>query len=577
MVVKFERRALACYSALILAAHLSAPAQAQEAPPPSSWLTGPARVIQGNENPETGDAITNLRVNQDANGRWVATCEVTLGPKRSWRLLMIEAALEPKGGTRNQSTFTTAPLQAKAGPQTSTFELPRPEIYTDVYKPERGYIERQYSPVQTEWVVATLRGTGTNGQTFEISKAVKQTIRWPDKSIWDADQAIRREGAAASLAKAVQLIDEGTQDSLGRARVLLERLLLSDGKLTPAYIEMARVAMKANWGPEGLAQARRYLDSALNIAPASVNALILRGYVSAHQGRYKEAEADFQIAARSNPRNLWLWANWGELLVMQGKKDQAINMYRKAVDHPPTHDTYDRARADAYGKLITLYEGKHEVNALEEMHRNRVRDFGDVGCYLVTYAMFEIQEKNDPDVAIDLLKDTSQIDCQEEGSKEAIGMAYYLKWSRASTPQRMNDLNRARVYFPVSARLFYAMASHANTMAAATALVKSGESVDQKDNSGMTALAYALERRDHDTARGLVKIGASPAAKIGEQAVPVALIPVFNDDIEGIRLMKKLGVKYSTISFQGMTAMSYARRMGNKRMLDVLGSQSPDI
>jgi len=64
---------------------------------------------------------------------------------------------------------------------------------------------------------------------------------------------------------------------------------------------------------------------------------------------------------------------------------------------------------------------------------------------------------------------------------------------------------------------------------------------------------------------------------VGEQAVPVALIPVFNNDLEGVRLLRKLGVNYSVVNFQGVSAMNYARKIGNKKMLNVLGNVSPNI
>lgn len=573
--MKFEFNALVYCPWLITAAIMSMPVQAQVANTPATAFTSAASAAKGRST-ETEDVISNLEVKQNASGKWVATCEISLGAKRYWRQLTIEASVE-SSTSHDPLAVVTVPIDAMAGPQSHTIELNRPDIHTDAYNPQLNIVERTHKQVQTEWVVATLRGRLEDGRQLEIIKVVKQTIRWPDKRIWDADQSIQRDGPSKSLTKAVQLIDEGSQKALDSARILLERLLLKDGKMTDAYIEMARVSMKTNWGPEGLLQARRYLDSALSIDAASVNALILRGYVSAHQGHYKDAETDFKNASKSDPPNLWLWSNWGELLVMQGKNDDAIKMYLKAVTHLPTHDTYDRARADAFEKLIVIYEKKHDLDSLEKMHKSRVHDFGDVGCYVVRYALFEIQERDAPDVAIALLKDSSQSDCEGDSSKEALGVAYYLKWSRASEPQRMEYINRARVYFPIGARLFYRLGSSAATLKVATALAKTGENVDQKDNNGMTALAYAVERRDYETASRLVKVGASPLATIGEQAVPVALTAVFNNDLQGIRLMKRLGVNYSNIHFQGMTAMNYARKTGNKKMLDVLGNLSPDI
>jgi tetratricopeptide (TPR) repeat protein len=574
--VKLPFNSLAYCSSLMFGVLMSMPVHSQVASSSAPMFSSVGSAAKLGST-ETADVISSLGVKQNASGQWVVTYEISLGGKTRSRLLVVEASVDPKEPSLDPRVAAMVPLYETSGPQSHTLELNRPDVFTDFYNAQLNVVERTHKPAQTEWVVAKLMGHMEDGSPFEVRKMVRHTIRWPDKKVWDADQSIRRDGPSASLANAVQLIDVGNREALESARMLLERLLLKDEKLVGAYIELARVSMKTNWGPEGLLQARRYLDSALSIDASNVNALILRGYVSAHQGHHKDAETDFVNASKSNPPNLWLWSNWGELLAMQGKADDAIKMYLKAATHPPTLDTYDRARADAFENLIDLYGKKRDLDALEKMHEMRVRDFGGVGCYLVEYALFEIQERNAPDVAIDLLKDASPSSCEGRGSKETLGVAYYLKWSRASDARRMEYMNRARVYFPVGARLFYTLGSSAATSKVASALAKSGENVDQKDNHGMTALAYAVERRDHETASRLVKVGASPTATVGDQGVPVALVPVFNNDLQGIRLMRRLGVDYSNINFQGMTALSHARKLGDKKLLEALGQLSPDI
>lgn len=565
------------WSLLIIAALFSTPGHAQVAQSPPAVPASVSSAAQGGTQAQPDDAIANFEIKQNADGLWIATCDIALNGQHAWRQLAIAATLDPEYAANDPDVVTMVPLDMKVGIQSHTIELKRPDFYSDFYNTRLSIVERTHKQVQTEWVIVRLNGITADGKPFKISKSIKQTIRWPDKYIWDADQSIRKNGPSKSLNNAVQLIDEGTQETLADARLLLERLLLKDGKMVAAYIEMARVSMKTNWGVEGLLQARRYLDSALSIEPNNVNALILRGYVSAHQGHYKDAETDFANASKSNPRNLWLWSNWGEVLAMQGKTDDAIKMYLKGVDHPPTNDTYDRAREDAYAKLIRLYEDRRDLDAIERMHQGRVHDFDGVGCYVIPYALFKLQERDDPDAAIDLLKNFHQLECGNNSSKEALGIAYYVKWSQSSEPLRTEFINRARIYFPIGAKLFYRLSSSPSTLKAAKALIKSGEHIDQKDNNGMTALAYALERRAYDIVDRLVKTGASPTASVGDQAMPIALIPVFSNDLEGVRLLRKLGVNYASINFQGMSATNYARKIGNKKMIDALGSASPNI
>ena len=55
---------------------------------------------------------------------------------------------------------------------------------------------------------------------------------------------------------AVDLIENGTTESLREARQVLERLIGKDSKFAPGYIELARVAMKTNWGPKACMRPR---------------------------------------------------------------------------------------------------------------------------------------------------------------------------------------------------------------------------------------------------------------------------------------------------------------------------------
>ena len=56
--------------------------------------------------------------------------------------------------------------------------------------------------------------------------------------------------------------------------------------------------------------------------------------------------------------------------------------------------------------------------------------------------------------------------------------------------------------------------------------------------------------------------------------MPAALIPVVSGDYEGIRLMRKFGVDYETLRFNGTSAVDMARRSGDRRLLDALSPRS---
>ena len=86
----------------------------------------------------------------------------------------------------------------------------------------------------------------------------------------------------------------------------------------------------------------------------------------------------------------------------------------------------------------------------------------------------------------------------------------------------------------------------------------------------MTALAHALEEKDFGAAERLLGLGAHPDTPVGYALIPVALLPVMDDDVDGIRAMQRAGVDYSKLSFRGVTALDYAKQTGNDELLEVL-------
>jgi tetratricopeptide (TPR) repeat protein len=238
-----------------------------------------------------------------------------------------------------------------------------------------------------------------------IRKVVAYRIQWPDPLAVEIDAALAAGQPERIVQKAVKLIDSGLRDPLDQARVLLQGLVAKSPRTDAAYVELARIAMKTNWGPTGLRDAETLIDSALQIRPDSVDAQILMGYVYAHQGRYKEADALFARAAASNPPNLWLWANWGEALAMQGKMDPAIAKYREAITRPPTGDTYDRARWDAYRKLLALLDRRGDLDDMQALLRQQAEEYGNVHCFAVDYARFLVLQRADIQQAVAILRD----------------------------------------------------------------------------------------------------------------------------------------------------------------------------
>ena len=402
------------------------------------------------------------------------------------------------------------------------------------------------------------------------SDTIETNLSWPTFSTWIRNQQLARFSSAENLAHAVQLIDTGDERQLGDAEGVLEYLVRENPKLDAAYVEMARVAMKLNWGPAGWHQAETLLSSALEINPQGTNAKVLLGYVYTQQRQFMKAQSLFTQAATANPPNAWLWENWGEMLEKQGKLDEAVQKYRETLARPMTHDTYDRGRAAAYQKLLTILQQRNDFDAMEVLYRQRIAEFGPGSCFSSGYARFKLQVRGDADGAIELARGALNQDCEDSEARELLGMAEYVKWAESKGGERNEALNNARIYLPAGPLALYLLASNDRTVAAAKALLTSGEQIDEKDNDELSALAYALRDGNVDAARRLMKLGARSDLPVGSTGMPVALIPVVAERVEVVRMMQKYGVDYSKLRFRGATALDFAKQSGNSALLDAL-------
>jgi len=505
------------------------------------------------------NSVSNLAVHREPNGSWIAEFDYFYTGAPMVAALDIELSHrdDEQGGAATPIEAVWI-AHAERGAHHARAEVKRP-----------GGIETTTSRV----VVARLQGSG---QTL-AKQEVAQVIDWPDYTTYALERELADKGPDASLKRAVALIDEGQQSTLREAKVVLERVINKDPRYVPAYIELARVAMKTNWGPEGLHQAETLLGSALQIQPDSVNAKVLLGYVYAHQTRFKPAETLFAEAANAGATNLWLWSNWGEALAMQGKIEPAIEKYREGLSRPRSDATNDRARIDAYAHLLELLERRKDFSGMEALHKRRADEFGAFGCFGADYSQFVLQQRGDATAAIAIARAALDAHCSEAKIRTALGLAYYVASANANGSQRAESLNQARVFLPTGPGVLYLLAGSDQTVGAARQLIASGESIDQRDNDRFNALSYALQNRNYPSARRLLQMGARPDALVSDGDVPVALMPVMSRDIEGIRVMRQAGVDYSKLRYQGSTAIDEAKRTGDRRLLEALDPKAQSL
>jgi tetratricopeptide (TPR) repeat protein len=504
------------------------------------------------------NSISNLKVIQDAMGAWKAEFDYFYTGEPYPPLVLIELA----------------PRQLPPGVRETPLGIPYRA--TLVPRAERGSHHVIIALVhpgieQTTQTVKVTFSRGVHRDEF-ATQQIEQVIDWPTLQSYLLREAMSNSTPEENLLRAQQLIDSEDSDALIQARNILEKLLQQNSRLTGAYCELARVAMRTDGnGPDGLHQAETLLNSALEVNPDDADSKILLGYVYTHQHRFAEGEKLYAQAAAQNPPNPWLWVNWGEQLAMQRKTDAAIARYREALAQPKRSDSHDRGRKYAYRQLLELLKQKNDLDAMEVVFKQQVADYGPGSCYSTEYARFLLQVRGDTQGAIDLSKRALNRDCNDAPAREVLGLAQYVKWADTSGPERNEALHDARIYLPTGATALYELATNDRTVRAAKQLIAAGELIDRKDNTGRTALSIALENRDVAAARRLLVLHARADTPIGFEEVPLALIPVLEQNLPAIRLLREFGVNYSTLKYRGHTAIEFAKQSQNPELLEALG------
>jgi tetratricopeptide (TPR) repeat protein len=438
--------------------------------------------------------------------------------------------------------------------------------------PGRYYVEEKiaYPLAQgtSRRIVVSMIASYPNGEVLSTA-TLNKVIEWPDPDTWSRNAA--RAETEHQLLMAELSIDHGAPEALQRARASLETMIRRDPQVSDAYVQLARLALGSEMTPENTHQAETLLDSALRISPDSANARILLGYIRVQQGRFPDAAQLFTQAAKSNPPNLWLWAYWGELLALEHKPDEAIAMYRKALSlQAEDGRRYYRAHEKSYVQIMPLLEAKKDFDGMDAIYKQKLQEFGPGSCFSEDYSRFLLEVRGDPQAAIDIANQALNLDCDDRGSRQTLGLASYVKWAQTKGADREAALSQARAFLPVGANAFYRLASGDRTAAALKQLLAEGEKIDQKDDGHMTALALAFQDHNHAAAARLLKLGAQPGLEVGPEGMPVALLPVISGDVEGVHVLQRAGFDYSNLRYQGDTAIQIARAIGNEEVVNAL-------
>lgn len=168
--------------------------------------------------------------------------------------------------------------------------------------------------------------------------------------------------------QAVDLLNRyrGDPDLLDAARVELEVVLQSHPRHAPAYRELARYRIMqgylgpARFRPGSLEAADVLIAQAIEIDPGFAEAYVLRGHLFKLMHRHQDAVAALQQAEQLGTGDPWLHNNWADLLIEEGRYDDAARHYRAVIDDPASNR---KAKAAALEGLT-----RHSDHTIQPLH-----------------------------------------------------------------------------------------------------------------------------------------------------------------------------------------------------------------
>ncbi len=236
----------------------------------------------------------------------------------------------------------------------------------------------------------------------------------------------------ARLDRAILLLDEwsGKGEGLAQAKSNLEAVLRDDPRSASAYREYARYYLSEGhlrseeFRPGTLDAAERSLDKALEIAPDFAEAYILQGHVYRLMGKPARAKAALEMADRLGSSDPWLQLNWAELLIDDGRLDEAAARYKRVA----ADKTSLRTTIAAYQGLINYYKKVRRVDEVDAMYRASIALAPGDAWLHGNYAGFLLCWRDDAEAAIS--EATKALDLMDYGiARSTLAAALYFKWA----------------------------------------------------------------------------------------------------------------------------------------------------
>lgn len=235
--------------------------------------------------------------------------------------------------------------------------------------------------------------------------------------------------------RAVDLLDgyRGDPASLEAARAELQQVLARNPRHAPAHREMARYFImqghisSERFEPGSLEAAEYAIDKALEINPGYAEAYVLFGHLYRLRGRHREAVAALETAERLGTSDPWLHNNWADLLIDEGKYEEAAQRYRKVIDSGILNK---KAMGAALEGVIKYYIRIGDLNEADSFHRKKIAFEPDSAWAYGNYAQFLLCMKDDYENSI--LRARQALGIMNYGvGRYWLASALYRKWAQS--------------------------------------------------------------------------------------------------------------------------------------------------
>ncbi len=261
------------------------------------------------------------------------------------------------------------------------------------------------------------------------------------------DQASGRRAAdlsyKAALDEAVELIDSWRGDSsvLNTARAKLDGILRSNPKVAAAHREYARYHIMSGYiggrsvAPASLIAAERSLNEALRLDPRYAEAYVLAGHLYFLQNRLPDALDALARAKAIGTSDPWLPLNTADVLIAQGKLDEAALNYQSVTTSGTKNS---KAMMAAFSGLIRVYEKTGQFQNADETHKRKIAYEPQSAWPHGNYGAFLLCTKDDAEAAIVQFREA--LDRMNYGmARSGLAAALYRKWAMGAGGRQPAD------------------------------------------------------------------------------------------------------------------------------------------